>query len=96
MKSEDILALVKAGYSKEEIASFGESQEKPETTPKEEKPEQKPETKPEEKSKEETQIDYAKLSRELMKAVAGLDTGNNPTHKSKQELADEAMFSFVR
>ena len=97
MKSEDILALVKAGYSKEEIASFDEQKKDPEPDPKPEpKPDPKPDPKPEEKPKDETQIDYAKLSRELMKAVAGLDTGNNPTHKSKQELADEAMLSFVK
>ena len=97
MKLEEILALVNAGYSKEEIQAFGESP-KEETPPKpkaEEKPDPKPDPKPEPK-KEETQIDYAKLSMELMKAVAGMDTGHSPNHKSKDELCEDAMLSFVK
>ena len=101
MKLEEILALVQAGYSKEEITAMGESP-KEETTPKPEakseepKPEHKEEPKPKEEQKENTQIDYAKLSMELMKAVAGMDTGHSPNHKSKDELCEEAMLSFVK
>lgn len=97
MKLEEILALVQAGYSKDEITAMGESP-KEETTPKPEakSEEPKPEPKPKEEPKENTQIDYAKLSMELMKAVAGMDTGHSPNHKSKDELCEEAMLSFVK
>ena len=97
MKLEEILALVQAGYSKEEITAMGESP-KEETTPKPEakSEEPKPEPKPKEEPKENTQIDYAKLSMELMKAVAGMDTGHSPNHKSKDELCEDAMLSFVK
>lgn len=97
MKLEEILALVQAGYSKDEITAMGESP-KEETTPKPEakSEEPKPEPKPKEEPKENTQIDYAKLSMELMKAVAGMDTGHSPNHKSKDELCEDAMLSFVK
>lgn len=97
MKLEEILALVQAGYSKDEITAMGESP-KEETTPKPEakSEEPKPESKPKEEPKENTQIDYAKLSMELMKAVAGMDTGHSPNHKSKDELCEDAMLSFVK
>lgn len=96
MTVEEILKLLDAGYTKDEINSFGKPEE-PKPDPKSEpkaKDEPKPEPNPE--PKEETQIDYAKLSRELMKAVAGKDTGIFPESKSKAELADEAMLSFVK
>lgn len=97
MTVEEILKLLDAGYTKDEINSFGKPAEEPKPDPKPEskaKDESKPEPKPE--PKEETQIDYAKLSRELMKAVAGKDTGIFPESKTKAELADEAMLSFVK
>ena len=96
MTIEEILKLLDAGYTKDEINSFGKPEEsKPDPKPEPKaKDEPKPEPKPE--PKEETQIDYAKLSRELMKAVAGKDTGIFPESKTKAELADEAMLSFVK
>ena len=52
MKIDEILKLVNAGYSKEEISAFDE-------------PEVKPEVKPEEKT---NSFDYDKFARALVKA----------------------------
>ena len=95
MKLEEILALVQAGYSKDEITAMGESP-KEETTPKPEAKSEEPKPEPKEEPKENTQIDYAKLSMELMKAVAGMDTGHSPDHKTKEEKAEDAMLSFIK
>ena len=100
MTVEEILKLLDAGYTKDEINSFGKPADEPKPDPKPDpkpKDEAKPEEpKPKEEPKENTQIDYAKLSMELMKAVAGMDTGHSPNHKSKDELCEDAILSFVK
>lgn len=64
MKIDEILKLVNAGYSKEEISAFENSEVKPEV-----KPKVKPEVKPEVKSEEKTNsFDYDKFASALVKA----------------------------
>lgn len=60
MKIDEILKLVNAGYSKEEISAFDEPEVKPEV-----KTEVKPEVKPEEKT---NSFDYDKFASALVKA----------------------------
>lgn len=95
MTAEQILKLLDAGYTKEEIQALeqGTGSQPP-------KPEPKAEEKPKDPSKDpepaEPKIDYARLSMELMKAAAGKDTGYNPDHRTKEEQAEEAMLSFIK
>jgi hypothetical protein len=58
MKIDEILKLVNAGYSKDEITALD--------TAEEQKPEQKPDQKPEKKS--DTSFDYDKFAAALVKA----------------------------
>ena len=91
MTLENIITLLNAGYTKDEIQALEKGTGSPEEKPADPKPEEKPEEKP-----AAPVIDYAKLSRELMKAAAGKDTGAAPDHKTKEEQVEEAMLSFVR
>lgn len=61
MKIDEILKLVNAGYTKDEIASFETKEPTPEPSP-----EPKPEPKPEQKS--DNSFDYDKFAAALVKA----------------------------
>ena len=61
MTVDEILKLVNAGYSKDEIASFETQEPTPEPTP-----EPKPEPKPEQKS--DSSFDYDKFAAAIVKA----------------------------
>lgn len=95
MTIENIITLLNAGYTKEEIQALEKGTGSPEEKPADPKPADPPaDPKPAEPAA--PVIDYAKLSRELMKAAAGKDTGAAPDHRTKEEQVEEAMLSFVR
>lgn len=95
MTLENIITLLDAGYTKEEIQALeqgtGSQPAKPEP-----KAEEKPKDPPKDPEPAEPKIDYARLSMELMKAAAGKDTGYNPDHRTKEEQTEEALLSMVR
>ena len=94
MTIENIITLLNAGYTKEEIQAL-EKGTASDPKPADPKPADPPaDPKPAEPAA--PVIDYAKLSRELMKAAAGKDTGAAPDHKTKEEMVEEAMLSFIR
>ena len=64
MKIDEILKLVNAGYTKEEIEKIDDTEQKPEQKS-EQKPEQKSEQNPEQKSES---FDYEKFASALVKA----------------------------
>ena len=100
MTLDQVLTLLNAGYTKEEISQLvtgpvAQDTGKPEDiTVEEKKPDPKPE--PEKPAAPEVTIDYAKMSKELLKAMAGQDNGNWTPPKTKEEQLDEALFSFLR
>ena len=96
MKFDELLLLVKAGYSKDEIASMTEAthEKKPETEPKK-KPETEPETEHEKKpetDKEKT-FDYDKLAETIISRMqsnnrsANLDKNKNSTDDWLSQLS---------
>lgn len=88
MTLDQILQLLQAGYTKEEIQALDQGTEsRPPSDPKPADP------KPADPA---PVIDYAKLSRELMRAAAGKDTGVEPDTKTKEQRLEEAMLSFVK
>lgn len=88
MTLDQILQLLQAGYTKEEIQALDQGTgSQPPTDPKPADP------KPADPA---PVIDYAKLSRELMRAAAGKDTGVEPDTKTKEQRLEEAMLSFVK
>ena len=96
MKLDDLLLLVKAGYSKDEIMSITETEheKKPETEPEkkpETEPEKKPETKPEknqetELEKEKT-FDYDKLADTIISKMQANNRSEN-LDKNKNSTDD--------
>lgn len=92
MTLDQILQLLQAGYTKEEIQALDQGTGS--QPPKDQKPaDPKPADPPKDPA---TVIDYAKLSRELMRAAAGKDTGVKPDTKTKEQRLEEAMLSFVK
>ena len=88
MTLDQILQLLQAGYTKEEIQALDQgtgSQSSADPKPADPKP-----------ADPAPVIDYAKLSRELMRAAAGKDTGVEPDTKPKEQRLEEAMLSFVK
>lgn len=88
MTLDQILQLLQAGYTKEEIQALDQgtgSQSSADPKPADPKP-----------ADPAPVIDYAKLSRELMRAAAGKDTGVEPDTKTKEQRLEEAMLSFVK
>lgn len=68
MKLDDVLTLLKSGYTRQEIESWDTPQEKPVEKPVE-KPDEKPDEKPVETTTEKaSSFDYAKFAEELVKA----------------------------
>lgn len=94
MTLENIITLLNAGYTKDEIKALEEGTGS--QPPKPADPPADPPTDPKPTEPAAPVIDYAKLSRELMKAAAGKDTGAAPDHKTKEEMAEEAMLSFIK
>lgn len=93
MTLDQILQLLTAGYTKEEIQALDQgtgSQPPADPKPADPKP---TDPKPADPA---PVIDYAKLSRELMRAAAGKDTGVEPDTKTKEQRLEEAMLSFVK
>ena len=98
MKIDELLLLVKAGYSKDEIASMKETEpeKKPETEP-EKKPETEPEKKPEtehvKKLEKEKTFDYDKLAETIIEKIqtnnrsANLDKNKNSTDDWLSQLS---------
>ena len=91
MTLDQILQLLTAGYTKEEIQALDQGTGSQPADPKPADP--KPADPPKEPA---TVIDYAKLSRELMRAAAGKDTGVEPDTRTKEQRLEEAMLSFVK
>ena len=101
MTLDQVLTLIQAGYTKEEISQLAAGPAEPETgkSVEIEVPEKKPETEPkpaEEKKQPEISIDYAKMSKELLKAMAGQDNGTWTPPKTKEEKTEEALLSLLK
>ena len=105
MKAEDVLELIRAGYTKADIDALGIALEKPEETkpeekkPDEPKPEKKDEPKPEKKDEPkpddkvtalETKIDYL-VNRLNLLAVQTSKQKDEPT-----ETVEDILASIVR
>ena len=102
MKAEDVLDLIRAGYTKADIDALGIALEKPEEPkpeepkpeekkPEEPKPEKKEEPKPEDKvTALETKIDYL-VNRLNLLAVQTSKQKDEPT-----ETVDDILASMVR
>ena len=92
MKLDELLLLVKAGYSKDEITSMTETEheKKPETEP-EKKPETEHEKKPE--TEQEKTFDYDKLADTIISKMqannrsANLDKNKNSTDDWLSQLS---------
>ena len=97
MKAEDVLDLIRAGYTKADIDALGIALEKPEEPkpeekkPEEPKPEKKEEPKPDDKvTALETKIDYL-VNRLNLLAVQTSKQKDEPT-----ETVDDILASMVR
>ena len=100
MKADDVLELIRAGYTKADIDALGIALEKPEEKkPDEPKPEKKDEPKPEKKDEPkpddkvtglETKIDYL-VNRLNLLAVQTSKQKDEPT-----ETVDDILASIVR
>ena len=105
MKIDELLLLVKAGYSKDEIASMTETEpeKKPETEPEkkpETEPEKKPETEPEKKPETETEhvkklekektFDYDKLAETIIEKI---QTNNRSANLDKNKNSTDDWLS---
>ena len=97
MKAEDVLELIRAGYTKADIDALGIALEKPEEKkpeekkPDEPKPEKKDEPKPDDKvTALETKIDYL-VNRLNLLAVQTSKQKDEPT-----ETVDDILASMVR
>lgn len=103
MTLDQIMKLIDAGYTKDEISALETSPENQETVSdqgssddtgkdaaeKAEAPEDTPSKDPK------ISIDYARIAKELMKINAGLSQGDGPDHKTKEQLQEEAMLAFL-
>lgn len=98
MKIDELLLLVRAGYSKDEIASMTEKKQETEPEKKSEKkqetePEKKSETEPEKKSENEPNFDYDKLADTIITKIqennrsVNLDKSKNSTDDWLSQLS---------
>ena len=92
MKIDELLLLVKAGYSKDEIASMTETEpeKKPDTEHEkkpETEPEEKPETEPEKKPEKEKTFDYDKLADTIISKMQANNRSEN-LDKNKNSTDD--------
>ena len=100
MKAEDILALVNAGYTKEEIAAMGttpEPEKKPEPAP---EPEKKPVPEPEQKQEPApANNQVAELTQQMSKLIATLQANaiaNSSLTPQHQPSAEDTLAEIIR
>ena len=103
MQMKDILDLVNAGFTKEEILKITSTEEKkPEEKKTEDKPEEnKPEEKkPEEKKPEEKKADNVDALKaqidELTKAIQGLNIAHSTGGKPEESTVDDTLFNLLK
>lgn len=103
MQMKDILDLVNAGFTKEEILKItGTEEKKPEEKKPEEKPEEKKpeEKKPEEKKPEEKKADNVDALKaqidELTKAIQGLNIAHSTGGKPEESTVDDTLFNLLK
>ena len=103
MQMKDILDLVNAGFTKEEILKITSTEEKkPEEKKTEDKPEEnKPdEKKPEEKKPEEKKADNVDALKaqidELTKAIQGLNIAHSTGGKPEESTVDDTLFNLLK
>lgn len=99
--TSDVLALAKAGFTREEIAAILGSKPEPEQTSSQPEPEQKPEPKPEPEKKPEPATSQPDLLAQLLSKFDGLQSAiqANAVMSSKQpepETADQILASIIR
>lgn len=104
MQMKDILDLVNAGFTKEEILKITSTEEKKpeekkqeEMKPEEKKPEEK---KPEEKKPEEKKADNVDALKaqidELTKAIQGLNIAHSTGGKPEESTVDDTLFNLLK
>ena len=103
MQMKDIMSLVNAGFTKDEILKMTSTEEKkpeekkPEKKPEEKKPEEK---KPEEKKPEEKKPDNVDALKaqidELTKAIQGLNIANSSGGKPDDTTVDDTLFNLLK
>ena len=104
MQMKDILDLVNAGFTKEEIVKMTSTEEKKpeEKKPEEKKPEEKKpeEKKPEEKKPEEKKPDNVDALKaqidELTKAIQGLNIAQSTGGKKDDTIVDDTLFNLLK
>ena len=103
MQMKDILDLVNAGFTKEEILKITSTEEKkPEEKKTEDKPEEKKpeEKKPEEKKPEEKKADNVDALKaqidELTKAIQGLNIAHSTGGKPEESTVDDTLFNLLK
>ena len=99
MQMKDILDLVNAGFTKEEIVKMTSTEEKKpeEKKPEEKKPEEK---KPEEKKPEEKKPDNVDALKaqidELTEAIQGLNIAQSTGGKPDDTTVDDTLFNLLK
>ena len=104
MQMKDILDLVNAGFTKEEILKITSTEEKKpeEKKPEEKKPEEK---KPEEKKLEEKKPEEKKADNvdalkaqidELTKAIQGLNIAHSTGGKPEESTVEDTLFNLLK
>ena len=104
MQMKDIMSLVNAGFTKDEILKMTSTEEKKpeEKKPEEKKPEEKKpeEKKPEEKKPEEKKPDNVDALKaqidELTKAIQGLNIANSSGGKPDDTTVDDTLFNLLK
>jgi hypothetical protein len=104
MQMKDILDLVNAGFTKDEILKMTSMEEKKpeEKKPEEKKPEEKKpeEKKPEEKKPEEKKPDNVDALKaqidELTKAIQGLNIAQSTGGKPEESTVDDTLFNLLK
>ena len=99
MQMKDILDLVNAGFTKDEILKITSTEEKKpeEKKPEEKKPEEKKpeENKPEEKKPDNVDALKAQIY-ELTKAIQGLNIAQSTGGKPDDTTVDDTLFNLLR
>ena len=104
MQMKDIMSLVNAGFTKDEILKMTSTEEKKpeEKKPEEKKPEEKKpeEKKPEEKKPEEKKPDNVDALKaqidELTKAIQGLNIAKSTGGKPDDTTVDDTLFNLLK
>ena len=104
MQMTDIMKLVNAGFTREEILKMTSTEEKKpeEKKPEEKKPEEKKpeEKKPEEKKSEEKKPDNVDALKaqidELTKAIQGLNIAQSTGGKPEESTVDDTLFNLLK